>query len=1261
VSSPHVFPAIAIALLLLSSSLRAQVDKGPHVPPPARVLVPLDESRLVTLNGNTHPAARPEFDRGAAPPDLPLERMQLVLRRSEAQQAELDALLGAQQDRRSASFHKWLKPEEFGRRFGVAPSDLQAITSWLQSNGFQVNSVGKGRSVIEFSGTAAQVARAFHTEIHKYIVRGEAHWANSADPRIPEALAPVVAGIATLDDFKARSMLKMAGKVLASELHTAPKPDTDLVGGKYALGPFDFEVIYNMRQLSIYSGGVTIAVIGLDMINYLDVFEFTNAFGLAATPQIVVNGTAPASWANDDDLEGLLDTSWSLTIASGATVLYIASPPTNMTDGLTLSEQYAVDDDNADVITESYGYCEADLTAAHAQQLEATREQAAAQGITWVAASGDLGPYCDDAGFNAATLGTASVNGLASSPYVIAVGGTEFAQGTNTSTFWNQYNTGYNAETALSYIPELAWNNSCSPAQCGTANEYVGASAGGRSVLYAKPAWQAGVAGIPDDGARDLPDVSFNASPVTYPYLLCYRGSCSGDTNTPTFYLVGGTSASAPAFAGVMAWIVASEKERQGAANYRLYHLAAAQNYSQCAAYDPASLTTFPAAACIFNDITIGNTSVPGAPGYGTASGLYAAGAGYDLATGLGSINVANLINAWNSPPLVPTATALTVNPTTFMHGTPVSVQIAVTPQTGSGTPTGKVFLYDYWGPVGQPVALVNGAASFSEAAAAGSQGSYLWARYTGDTTYAESTSSPVTVYVTPEPTIVTGGLVTTAEIPNAFYLGGPYGEVALTAAANVAGRSGQGTPTGYVTVAVPVPQEPGVTLTINSQGEAYGPFAALLTPGQWVVSAGYAGDPNFQAGVSFPQRVTITPALTIISIQSNIGSVTAGQAVALTATVRAPRVLAAGATPPSGPVTFLLNGKALSTPVTASPATSGIGLTAVFTTSALAAGANSITATYSGDANYAPSSTMQAATVNVVSQSPACQVESFTASPNPITIYDPPASTTLTVSASCAFDIRSGSPAGALLASKPANYPGAAFTVSTGAIVTNGMTFYLQMQGNTTPQGTLQTVTLGDQSGSLACEAFAFSATPNPVIAPALLGVTTIDGYASCPFDVRVGEPDGTLFVSSMPDGNGNYIMNSATGNWVSNGLRFVMQKAGDTTPQGTLASVTVPVLAAQPACLATLQVIASRLLSRIGAGTVTGHAEASCQFVVSVGAPNGPIVSPNQGDWADFTYYVTGPTVFYMQMNGDETPTGTLATAAVSVHPQEPPHRPR
>jgi large repetitive protein len=1250
--SQHSLPALTAAFLLTSASLHAQIGFEPRTLLPARIVSPLDDSRLVTLKGNTHPAARPDFDKGAAPTDLPLERMQLVLRRSDTQQAELYALLDAQQDRRSASFHKWLKPEEFGRRFGLADSDLQVVTSWLESNGFQVKGVGKGRSVIEFSGTAGQVAKAFHTEIHKYVVRGEEHWANSTDPRIPEALAPVVAGIATLDDFKSTPMVKIAGKVLASELHTAPRPKTDLVGGKYALGPFDFEAIYNMQEPSIYSGGVTIAVIGLDMINYLDVFEFTNAFGLAQSPQIIVNGTAPASWANDDDLEGLLDTSWSLTIASGATVLYIASPPTNMTDGLTLSEQYAVDDDNADVITESYGYCEADLTAAHAQQLEETREQAAAQGITWVAASGDLGPYCDDAGFTAATLGPASVNGLASSPYVVAVGGTEFATGTNTSVFWNQYNTGYNAETALSYIPELAWNNSCSPAQCGTANEYLGASAGGPSVLYAKPAWQAGVAGIPNDGARDLPDVSFNASPVTYPYLLCYQGSCSGDTNTPTFYLVGGTSASTPAFAGVMARIVAFEKERQGAANYELYHLAAVQNYSQCAAYDPATLTTFPAATCIFNDITIGNTSVPGAPGYGTASGLYAAGAGYDLATGLGSINVGNLISAWNS--LLPTTTTLAANPTTFVHGTPVSIQISVGPQTGSGTPTGKVSLYDYWGPVGQPVALVGGVASFSEALVAGSQGSYLWARYTGDTTYAESTSSPVIVYVTPEPTIVTGGLVTTAEVPNAFYLGGPYGEVALTAAANVAGRSGQGTPTGYVTVAVPLPQEPSVTLTINSQGEAYGTFPALLTPGQWVISTGYAGDPNFQPGVSFPQRVAITPAITITSMQPNIGSATAGQAVALTATVRAPRVLASGATPPTGTVTFLLNGRPLSTPVTASAATSGVGLTAVYTALALPSGANSITANYSGDANYAPSSTTQAATVNVVAQSPACQVENFTASPNPITIYDPPAVTTLSVSASCAFDIRSGSPSGALLASSEGNYPGSPLAVSSGPVATNGTTFYLQMKGNTTPQGTLQTVMVGVQSGSLACEAYSFSATPNPVIAPTLLGVTAIDGYASCPFDVRIGGPDGTLFTTSMPDGNGNYITNSPTGNWVSNDMRFVMQIAGDTTPQGTLASVTVPVLAAQPACLASLQLVTPRLFSRNGTGTVTGHAEASCQFFVSVGAPDGPIVSPNQGSWADFTYQVTGPTVFYMQMNGDETPSGTIATASVSVHSQ-------
>src|SRR5580658_886881 len=173
---------IASAVLLLITAPRPAA-LAQTTPAPDRIAGPVDDSRLVRLPNNTHPLARPEFDRGPAPPTLPLERMRLVLMRSPQQEADLEALLDAQQDRSSASFHQWLTPAQFGERFGPSDQDIQVAASWLASQGFRVNNVATGRTAIEFSGTAGQVVSAFHTQIHKYVVHGEEHWANQSDPR----------------------------------------------------------------------------------------------------------------------------------------------------------------------------------------------------------------------------------------------------------------------------------------------------------------------------------------------------------------------------------------------------------------------------------------------------------------------------------------------------------------------------------------------------------------------------------------------------------------------------------------------------------------------------------------------------------------------------------------------------------------------------------------------------------------------------------------------------------------------------------------------------------------------------------------------------------------------------------------------------------------------------------------------------------------------------------------------------------------------
>src|SRR5437763_238793 len=189
-----------------------------------RVTEAVDAAKRVTLRGNTHPLARPEYDRGPAPDDLPLARMLLVLKRSPEQEDALRHLLDEQQIKSSPNFHKWLKPEEFGERFGPAPADVQAVTDWLSSQGFGVSRVTAGRTVVEFTGTAGMVRDAFHTEIHQYEVNGEKHWANASDPAIPAALAPVVAGIASLNNIPRKPLHKVIGTFERSRATGEVKP-----------------------------------------------------------------------------------------------------------------------------------------------------------------------------------------------------------------------------------------------------------------------------------------------------------------------------------------------------------------------------------------------------------------------------------------------------------------------------------------------------------------------------------------------------------------------------------------------------------------------------------------------------------------------------------------------------------------------------------------------------------------------------------------------------------------------------------------------------------------------------------------------------------------------------------------------------------------------------------------------------------------------------------------------------------------------------
>ena len=543
---------LVLCLLLLA----ATPGFAQFLPQPL-ITQPINESQLTILKGNTHPLAQPQFDIGVAAPNLPLPRMLLVLKRSAQQDFDLRKLLDDQQDKASPNYHKWLTPDEFGLQFGPSDQDVQLVTGWLQSHGFQVNRVTHGRSVVEFSGTEAQVEAALHTQIHQYLVNGEQHWANASDPQIPTALVPAVAGVLSLNNFPAHSMASLAGTYSprtrrltpANPLFTLFGWGCDQDGNCYAVGPADFGAIYNVQTLwnsGIDGTGQTIAIVGESDINIQDIRDFRNLFGLPAKdPNIIYDGPNPG--LQPDEGEADIDVQWSGAIAPNATIDFVVSEGTETTRGVDLSALYIIDNNLAPVLSESYGFCELGLGTSGNQFFNSLWAQAAAQGITAILASGDAGSsVCDQNSPQPAQFGL-SVSGFASTPFNVAVGGTDFNDVLNPQQYWNLTNTSATQESAKGYIPETTWNGTCTNSillgdfgwgtntesncnnaqllsqapfllfpeggsggvsNCTVSSGQIQSSCSG---AYTKPAWQV-APGVPADGKRDLPDISLFAS-----------------------------------------------------------------------------------------------------------------------------------------------------------------------------------------------------------------------------------------------------------------------------------------------------------------------------------------------------------------------------------------------------------------------------------------------------------------------------------------------------------------------------------------------------------------------------------------------------------------------------------------------------------------------------------------------------------------------------------------------------------------------------
>jgi subtilase family serine protease len=943
------FCLLALAVLCVSSAFAQRTSTK------SLIVDRIDESQLVPLKGNTHPAAIAQNDRGAVGPNLKMADLILVLKRSPEQQAAFDSLVAAQYDAASPNYHHWLTPAQIGEEFGPALADIATISGWLTGHGFSVDEVSNDRMTIRFSGTAAQVESTFHTEIHNLSVNGEQHIANITDPQIPMALEPAVVGVKALHNFFPRPLHRLGSKVQlnratgqweriedSSTAGKIPHLSSAAVHPEYGINlgsgtsayvvedvvPYDFAAIYNVLPLwnattPIDGTGQTIAVAGTSDINLQDVATFRSTFGLpAGTPPtiIVANGTDPGTCTStsstatctiDDQLENALDVEWSGAVAKGAKiVLVVSGANATTTDTVYSSANYAIQHSLANVLNVSYGECELFLGSAGNSSYTALWQTAYAAGIAVFVASGDSGsPACDQNLGGTAVMYSAeyglSVSGVASTPYNTAVGGTDFNWGSTASPYWNATNNTTNGSSAKGYIPEIPWNDTCTnplvvtsiDSQLGqnltatqvcddiftgaissSTNEtgleslvnVVGGGGGASNCIssngttvasctggHSKPSWQAGVTGIPTDGERDLPDVSFFASNgfLGSAYLICVSdvGACVTSTpatvtTEPTAQEIGGTSAASPAMAGVMALINQKMGTPQGNPNPEFYKLAGKQTYSTCSS--EAGTTSN---ACYFNDIDTGTNAMVcdyadlspncvGTDKIGELSGFSAA-TGFDLATGLGSLNVANIVNAWTQ--LTGTATAtVTVTPTPAAINVNQSVSVLVAVTGTSGTPSGTVSLSGGGYSAGNGT-LANGSYTFTIPADSLANGAdTLTASYSGDTIYATATGTG-TVTVTKFTPVVTATPSTTSLDSSA----------SMTVTGTVTGSAG--TPTGTVTVT-------GGGYTSSATALSSGSYtvtipANSLSGGSDSLTVTYSGDPVYLSASAPAINVTVT------------------------------------------------------------------------------------------------------------------------------------------------------------------------------------------------------------------------------------------------------------------------------------------------------------------------------------------------------------------------------------------------------------------
>jgi uncharacterized protein (TIGR03437 family) len=774
---------------------------------PRLIKGPIQDTQRARMSGHVHPMAKAENDLGPLDASVILPAITLVLRQTPEQQADLERLLTAQQDPSSPDFHRWLSPEQYADRFGASPDDITKITAWLEQHKLHVTTIGRARTSVTFTGAAGDVEQALEISFHRYSVGGRNHFANTAEPSLPIALQTAIRAIHGLHDFRMQSKA-----VLRPALD--PNYNSSSSGNHY-LSPDDLGTIYNIKALwnAGYDGtGQKVVIAGQTRVDLADIQKFRAKFQLPASdPQLIlVPNTQDPGTVKGDLGEADLDLEWAGATAPQATLVYVYS--FDVTDAV----QYAIDQNLAPVLSVSYGLCEPLTLRSDMLSMQSLARQANAQGMTWVSASGDSGGADCLSGTSSSGAGLA-VDSPADVPEVTGIGGTTLREGS--AQYWNAANNA-NGGSAISYIPETVWNDSTPGSP--------GAGGGGASTVFAQPTWQTGL-GVPNNAARNVPDISLAASPDHDGYMVYSGGQLS---------VFGGTSAGTPSFAGIAAllnhYLVSTGAQTVpgvGNMNPRLYALAQS-------------------GTGVFHDVTAGDNIVKvtcGARSRNCVAGSYgyAAGQGYDQASGLGSVDAYNLVTAWSADSSARASASVALQATAASVASTGSVTVTATVTSTSGaTPTGAITFTSGGKQIGvAPLTGTGSSASASitvDAAQLQVGANSIVAQYSGDATLNAATraiSVAVTATSSGPPAIT--GLANGASFRQTY----APGMVLTIFGSNLADAT-------WVASSVPLPvQVSGVSVTIG----AFDAPLYYVSPGQFNVQIPY------ETPVNQPSILTVT------------------------------------------------------------------------------------------------------------------------------------------------------------------------------------------------------------------------------------------------------------------------------------------------------------------------------------------------------------------------------------------------------------------